>query len=97
MDRYIQMCADDVLHAPSGITECLFDFTVDIIPKSATTASQIPVKRSEDISKVLIAWFFVISLLLSRYRQSGQAVIVRTIVILDDLSVVSHFRAECRS
>ena len=61
MDRNRKMCADDVLYSSSGITECLLNF-VDVIPKPATTASQVVVKRAKHVSEFFIAQPFLISL-----------------------------------
>src|SRR5437899_1559420 len=55
MDRNIQMRADDVLYSPPGLTQRLLNFAIYVIPQPATTASQIVVKRSKDISEILIA------------------------------------------
>src|SRR5438552_9346899 len=37
MDRNIQMCADDVLYSPPGLTQRLLNFAIDVVQHPATT------------------------------------------------------------
>jgi hypothetical protein len=56
MDGYIQVRAEDMPHAPGSTpAQGTSDFGINILPKPATTLSEVVVQRTKHVREILIA------------------------------------------